>query len=631
MTNETSCALPGNHLSSLCSPEMREKLVKFIFHKKKSKIPVDLTFQQNLQEHHFVDAGKQLIDRENRLFVLKQEGIGAMKKKLLEEEEDSEAKLVKDYDDWLKLVMGTLENSLKLNSAEEQEILKEAVQAILQEEEQDVQWEGFKETERPPWRPRRCKQKHEALLQTLVQSRMQHAPLDSSVEAHSSVKNYIFCKGKQLREDLLKVVTCVSSCYPEQDNVCQLYATLYHKSFSDTLRKVANYGLCDDDCIVLLSWVNNHYHYILNDSRIKEVIDCTQLGPLLPEDIINPLEQQFLTTNENELSTWLHGALNREESAWQEGKIELIDQKYSCHLHIDVIQCFDSSVRSAQEVLGDETKARRVSCQMSNFLTDYKTFHDKVIKEKQTNSEAVLMANLWCISQFRDYIIRKAHLFPEEVKTNCLSLLNAMRDSSHAYFTYHFHKDLKELYKKLGSSKWLRDSEGICEELLAKVEEHIQKFKHLHDRCCQELIGDLHKGFLAEYVRKMMKNKIRFADKEKQEKAAEAVCKNSDSIHARLTAGGSNMDWLKDILPKLAGLLKLQHPDSIKLELCDLLRDYPDFSKHHVTAWLSLKSNLSASELKQILNSVTISLNQLKEEQESIQCSKNFFSFVRIK
>lgn len=37
------------------------------------------------------------------------------------------------------------------------------------------------------------------------------------------------------------------------------------------------------------------------------------------------------------------------------------------------------------------------------------------------------------------------------------------------------------------------------------------------------------------------------------------------------------MDWLKDILPKLAGLLKLQHPDSIKLELCDLLRDYPDF------------------------------------------------------
>ncbi|KAI7806030.1 tumor necrosis factor alpha-induced protein 2 [Triplophysa rosa] len=631
MTNKSSCALPGNHLSCLSYPKMRKKLGKFIFHKKKLKITVDLSFQQNLQAHHFVDAGKQLINREDRLFVLKQEGIGA-KKKLLEEEEDSEAKLVKDYEDWWKLVMGTLENSLELNSAEEQDILKEAVQAILQEEEQDVQWERFKETERPPWRPRHCKQKHETLLETLVQSRMQDAPLDSSVETHSSVKNSILSKGKQLREDLLKVVTCVSSCYPEQDNVCQLYATLYHKSFSDELRKVANYGLCDSDCIVLLSWVNNHYHYILNDSRINEVIDCTQLNPLLPKDIIGPLEQQFLTSIENELSTWLHSALNREETAWKEGKIpELTDQKYSCPLHIDVIQCFDGSVRSAQEVLGDETKAQRVSCQMSNFLTDYKTFHDKVIKEKQTNFEAVLMANLWCITQFRDYIIKKAHQFPEDVKTNCLSLLNAMRDSSHAYFTSNFHKDLKELYKKLGSSKWLRDSEGICEELLAKVEVHLQKFKHLQERCCQELLSDLHKEFLAEYVRKMMKNKIRFADKEKQEKAAEAVCKNSDSIHTRLTAAGSNMDWLKDILPKLAGLLKLQHPDSIKLELCDLLRDYPDFSKRHVSVWLSLKTNLSASDLKQILNSVTFSQNQLKEEQELLRCSKSFFSFVRIK
>jgi len=36
------------------------------------------------------------------------------------------------------------------------------------------------------------------------------------------------------------------------------------------------------------------------------------------------------------------------------------------------------------------------------------------------------------------------------------------------------------------------------------------------------------------------------------------------------------MDWLKDILPRLAELLKLQDPDSIKLELVNLMSDYPD-------------------------------------------------------
>ncbi len=39
---------------------------------------------------------------------------------------------------------------------------------------------------------------------------------------------------------------------------------------------------------------------------------------------------------------------------------------------------------------------------------------------------------------------------------------------------------------------------------------------------------------------------------------------------------GSNLDWLKDILPNLAGLLKLQDPDSIKLELVTLMKLYPD-------------------------------------------------------
>lgn len=55
------------------------------------------------------------------------------------------------------------------------------------------------------------------------------------------------------------------------------------------------------------------------------------------------------------------------------------------------------------------------------------------------------------------------------------------------------------------------------------------------------------------------------------------------------------------------------------------------YSKRHVSAWLSLKMNLSASDLKKILMSVTFSQDQLKEEQVSLRHSKSFFTFVRIK
>ncbi|XP_056326863.1 tumor necrosis factor alpha-induced protein 2 [Danio aesculapii] len=590
---------------------------------KKSHSPEIPTFKQNLKAHRFVDACKQLILREDRLFVLKQDGIGS-KMELVEEEEDSEARLVKDYEDLLERVRQTLENSLELQSKEEQEMLKEAVHAVLEEEKQDIRWEGFQEKQRPSWRPRRCKQIHEALLEKLVERRMEDAPVDSMQQA-------IICKAKRLKEDLLKVVTWVSGCYPEQENVCQFYATLYHKAFAARLREVAEYTLCDKDCVLILQWVNQDYPSILNIREIKEMIDQTKLDPLLPEDLLAPLEQQFLSNEEREVSTCLHNILQREETAWKDGDLpQLMDQVYCCPQAIDVIQCFHRHVELTEQLLGDKTKARRITCQMSNFLKDYRAFHAKVIKSKQPNTEAVLMVNLSYLIQCRDYI-RNAHLFPEDVKTDCLSLLTSMTESSLCYFTSNMHREMKDLYKKVGSNEWLKNSEGVCEELLAKLGRHIQKFNNLDKTCCQELLGGIHKEFLAEYIRKMMKQKIKLSNKVQQQAAASALCFNSECIHAFLTSAGSDMDWLKDILPKLAGLLKLQDPDSVKLELVNLMRAYPDLSERHISAWLKLKGNLSSSDLKMILKSVACSQEEMSGNQDLLDFSRSFFSIVRIK
>ncbi len=221
----------------------------------------------------------------------------------------------------------------------------------------------------------------------------------------------------------------------------------------------------------------------------------------------------------------------------------------------------------------------------------------------------------------------------------------------------------------------------------------------------------MHKEFLAEYVRKMMKQKIKLSNKAQQQMAASSLCINSERIQTYFTAAvsthlllkgrsfvfyptlicknytnnvlgnqfydyffnkalsnfeilinslsqGSNLDWLKDILPNLAGLLELQDPDSIKLELLTLMRLYPDlryglfcctiiyakimasaffsclcscYSERHISAWLRLKGNLSPSDLKMILKNVTCSQNHFSEMQDSLQFSRSFFSIVRIK
>jgi len=47
------------------------------------------------------------------------------------------------------------------------------------------------------------------------------------------------------------------------------------------------------------------------------------------------------------------------------------------------------------------------------------------------------------------------------------------------------HLFLQDLYRKVGSYQWLKDSHGVCEEILAKLEKHIQKFNNLDKMCCQ--------------------------------------------------------------------------------------------------------------------------------------------------
>lgn len=51
----------------------------------------------------------------------------------------------------------------------------------------------------------------------------------------------------------------------------------------------------------------------------------------------------------------------------------------------------------------------------------------------------------------------------------------------------------------------------------------------------QELVSKLHEEVLAEYVRKMMKKKIKFKDEKKQQQAAETLCGNSQKIHNLFT------------------------------------------------------------------------------------------------
>ncbi|KAK3554189.1 hypothetical protein QTP70_020070 [Hemibagrus guttatus] len=368
---------------------------------------------------------------------------------------------------------------------------------------------------------------------------------------------------------------------------------------------------------------------IMRHEELSGLIEHEHLDPLLPDDILEQLEEQFLITQEVYVVVCNSFKLDSVQSALTCDSCRVTQMCYF------LLQCVHGLLTISKNVLGSWSKIQRITHEIKQFLINYQHFLEKIIEDNPVNADAVLKANLPCIRDFMNYIMMNPDPLPQHIKNDCIDLLTRMRVTCHSYFTKPIHKNLKGTYSKLGTQEWVKHNEDVCSELLEGVDRHIKEIRNLHEACLKELVSKLHAEVLAEYVRKMMKKKMKFKDEKKQQQAAEALCTNNQKIHTLFTEAGSNMKGLEDILPKLAELLTLKDPQCIELQLVTLANDYPDLSEAHVSAWLYLKANLSASQLKKIKKTFAMYHVQTEEStvdgQDPFLSCRNFFSKVAIK
>uniref|UniRef100_A0A4W6FXG9 Tumor necrosis factor, alpha-induced protein 2b n=1 Tax=Lates calcarifer TaxID=8187 RepID=A0A4W6FXG9_LATCA len=374
-------------------------------------LSVILTFEENLGLHKYSEASQLLIQREESLFG----EITELDSLARHEEEVND--LAEDYGILKRNILQTLLQSLKADA--NTEALTSAVKAIYQEDKQDGLWRQTDRT-RPGWRPNSWRELHDATLHNLVNERMDYPSTPSAnQEGQSSVEAHIHSMGRQLKDDLLMVVEVVRNCYPPETDICNVYARLYHQTFSARLRKVADFGLEDKDCQFLLRWVNEYYP--------GSVFHC-------------------------EL-TWL----------------------------------------------------------------------------------------LWFI--YRDTLTKNGDLFLEDVRKDCLSVLTDMKESAHMYLLSPVHEVLKV---------------------------------RLFTRDMGELMSKFHQEVTVEYVKRLLRGEVKLKDKERQDKAYVTVKNDAERLHSLFIKMGSKEDWLKEILIKIAEVLKLQELPAIQMQVASLGSAFPD-------------------------------------------------------
>ncbi|XP_042079654.1 tumor necrosis factor alpha-induced protein 2-like [Haplochromis burtoni] len=203
----------------------------------------------------------------------------------------------------------------------------------------------------------------------------------------------------------------------------------------------------------------------------------------------------------------------------------------------------------------------------------YKEFHEDIIRQNKRHSKAFIKANLSCVEQFRDFF-EKHDLFPEDVQKNCLQVLTEMKQSAHTYLLTPVHKILKPHYQKVGTSDWLK--KNTFEKLLNSTEDELQELQGSRQSSYQELIGRLQQEVTVEYVQRLLKGEVKLKDSNQQQKAYETVQENGERLHELFARMGSKQDWLKEILTKIAEVLKLQDIPAIQMQIVSLGSAYPD-------------------------------------------------------
>ncbi|KAM9708900.1 tumor necrosis factor alpha-induced protein 2 isoform 1-T1 [Menidia menidia] len=576
------------------------------------------TFERLLEERHLHEASLLLIDRENHLFgeITEEEAL-----KHHAEEVD---KLAEDRKALETVLWETVQRSLSLSSDETDDaaVLASAVKAIYREEEQDQLWKHVECRSPSNW-----KKRHDSILRELVESRMDNPLLVSLVkEKQSSIQSDIHCMGRQLKEDLLIVVQVVKSCYPPEADICNFYAAAYHRALSARLKKIAEFVLEDTDCTSLLRWVNHYYPGILQKPELASEIDDAALGKLLPNELLEPLEEQYLTREMSELSLCMSQVLENDIKKWSQGEEPMReDGCYTSHLAYDIIQFINGIVTRAETTTGSLHKAQTTTCQLTDLLQRFKSFQEDIIKQNRSNSKAHIKANLGCIEQFRDVLQRKKHLFTADVQQNCLSVLTDMKQSAHVYLLSPVHKVLKPQYQKLGTSDWLK--KNAFDKLQSSIEKELQDLQGLVQPCQEELIGQLHQEVTVQYVKRLLRGDVKLKDREQQHWACATVMDNAESLQMLFSKMGSKEIWLKEILTTIAEVLKLQDIPAIQMQVVSMVSAHPDLSERHISALLKLKTNLSKAERRTVKATLVDALKAIDSDVHS----RPFFSKVEVR
>ncbi|XP_072486242.1 tumor necrosis factor alpha-induced protein 2 isoform X2 [Notamacropus eugenii] len=518
----------------------------------------------------------------------------------------------------------------------EPRLLLQALNVILEQEQEDqrVEAEARELSALASTRPRHWLKLWQKAVKDFVEKQMNHSSsttLDGlrpeGMKTSSEASQSFVHMGKRMKEDLLIVAQRLQPLYPAEFNVFCTYAQCYHDFFSAQITSMAQFELDDQDTILLLRWVHNHYpNEVINDPRLSRELQAAGLGSLLPPKEIRRLEGTFLSNEMEDVKKFMMRGLEVEVEKWSKDNEPInLEGHFHSELPIDIIQIISAAQVKAENITVALVKQMKplLMAELSSFLKSYQqAFADFTEKSKQKHYRATIMANINNCLIFRNHINQDSKAMEREISRYILPPLREIELSGFNILLQDLYVALKPLFKRLTQTRWATHNETVA-EIIQITSDCLPEFKALREPYQKDIMEAIHLFLVKEYIIQLSKKRLVLKTPDLQLNLSRQILMDAENIQSFCAQNESPATWLKPVLPTLAEIIQLQDISAIKIEVATFANMFPDFSKGHLGAILTIKGNLSSSEVKSIKSILDVS-TLLTDS------SKSLFSLIKV-
>ncbi|XP_062433682.1 exocyst complex component 3-like protein 4 [Rhea pennata] len=438
--------------------------------------------------------------------------------------------------------------------------------------------------------PRKWREEWREAINESARRRVVSVPMASKEEDSSWLDLHLGFLRKHLSKDLLKVKFAVKKCYPEDYRVCDIYVEAFHKAIASHLQDLSQRPLEFNELYALLDWVANTYlsELLMGHPDLKPEVKTENLSLLLTPADWDKLKNDYIISVKGKIKSYFGNILKLEitEKWEQEVQPEVEENLYNSSLSFDI-----------QTIIAEHMKASKAisrSLEMKTLELCLAELHEFIARfgeefmEWNSSRDSPIFASYFAayINSFHDLVSGLQTIF--KVNTEELqSVLAALTKNFRNFFFNKLRTKTQPLFKKILTKDWILATEkpDLLASAVSQFSEHLQ---HMKEPVGQELLCDIHKYVVREYIMQVIKPRWKIKGEMRQQ-VSKRMNQEAKILNNMLIDQGSTSDWLLPAIHHIANIVGEKKKDKIKEYVMELCQDYPDIRKEHILAVLGLR------------------------------------------